>query len=116
MGGVQIFFVFTVLIGVIIMNIYIGLLGNLYDSGKAHRHQLHSNLKAHFTYRLLLYKYWFSLLPCYFWASGEWASEGLNGCWITYDRSSFIDEDEVELQVQALDNKFMQLKEELRER
>lgn len=51
----QLFFVCAALMGFFVINVYIGLLSNLYDEGKRYRHQIHQHFKAQYTVRLLIY-------------------------------------------------------------
>lgn len=63
--AIQLFFVIVLMLGLVVMNVYIGLLSNLYNEGKLNKHQIHQHLKAHFSFKLLLYKHWFPWLPFY---------------------------------------------------
>lgn len=126
--GLQLFFIVSVLMGLVLMNIYIALLGNLYDSGKAHRHQLHQVLKADSTYTLLLYKHFCPWPRCFY--PRPVSTEGLQtqngdespapsevqGCWIVFDWASFMDLETHDDRMQQFQDKIEDRQKSMRQR
>lgn len=119
--GVQTFFVLASIMGLVVMNVYIGLLGNLYDNGKDRRHQLHQYLKAQKTYTLLLYFQFLPCNPCSICArrrrrlsiDDEDSTLGTmrptKGCWIVFDPESFMDQDDMDERIKQLHDKVDEL-------
>lgn len=110
--GIQLFFVGTTIVSLVVMNVYIGLLGNLYTDGKVHRHAIHQRFKARVTVRLLLQRYIFVQgFKCGSPAVSDTDIEAgssvspvspdvpateceYKGCWIFFDPHSLMDFDD----------------------
>merc|ERR1711862_689044 len=54
--ALTLFSVWVACMGIIFMNVYIGLLSTIYEDGKARKHQLHCHLQATVTYKILIYR------------------------------------------------------------
>lgn len=68
--GIVLFILFVVIsIGILSMNVAIGVVSNLYDDAKANANQLHCNYRAGFLFKMCLYQYYtnpvYNCLTCH---------------------------------------------------
>merc|ERR1712059_231344 len=87
----------TITISLMSMNVFIGIVGNLYREAKDNVRQIHCNFQAGYIINMLLYREFVSNIPCCKWLRRSKVQSATkqtcDGYFICYDPEAYVDMD-----------------------
>ncbi|CAE7729660.1 unnamed protein product, partial [Symbiodinium pilosum] len=88
------FVILTLVITVVVMNVYVGLLGELYHKAERRCRQLYNNYRASCAYRHMCERHAFLKIACYICSSSDKEKKQVGLYWLSYSKSRLLDEDD----------------------